>query len=69
MSAAPHYTVLPNGTRWAVVHPVHGLDNTFSVDVDCPTEASATAEATRMNAARHRRLMTERQDVALQGAW
>lgn len=67
--SAPHYTVLPNGTRWAVVHPVHGVENCFAVDVDCLNEAAAQSEAQRMNTWRERRMMTERQEAALQGDW
>jgi hypothetical protein len=69
MSGGTYYRVIPNGERWAVAHAVPGTENCFALDVDCLTEAAAQAEAARMNAWRDRRMMTERQEAALQGAW
>lgn len=69
MTGTLYYTVMPNGNRWAVVHPVHGIENCYAVDVDCLNQAAAQAEADRMNAWRARRLMTERQEAALLEGW
>lgn len=64
-----YYRVQPHADRWAVAHALAGMHGSWAVDVDCATQAAAEAEAGRMNAARERRLMTERQEGALAGAW
>lgn len=67
---AAYYRVQPHADRWAVAHAIPGMHGgSWAVDVDCATQASAEAEAQRMNAERARRLMTERHEAVLQGAW
>ena len=72
MTAAPashYYRVQPHADRWAVAHALPGMHGSWSVDVDCATQASAEREAQRLNAERARMLMTERHEAVLQGAW
>ena len=66
---ATYYRVQPHATRWAVAHALPGMHGSWAVDLDCATQDAAEREALRMNAERNRRLMTERQEGAFQGAW
>lgn len=66
---AAYYRTQPHVDRWAVAHALPGMHGSWAVDVDCATQAAAEAEARRMNTERERRLMTERQEGAMVGAW